>query len=80
MRNVLALLCAALALWSCASSPETPPPVKPVATQRQPPAPPPAAVMQPRPANYLPRLCAIFSSLSATQIEMCASLPPAKQP
>lgn len=77
LKPVVSAMLLVLALSSCATNP--PAPVKPVATQRPALSPPPAEVMIPRSANYLNRLCAIFASLSATQIEMCANLPPAKQ-
>lgn len=72
-KSALAAPLIALLLSSCASSPPAHVPVTVPPPKLQP---PPASVMLKRDANYLPRLCAIFSNLSATQIETCASLPP----
>lgn len=62
----------ALVLSSCASSPPVPMRPENVPPARLSPAPP--ELMVPRPANYLQRLCAIFSALSSTPTETCASL------
>lgn len=61
-----------LVLSSCATSP--PAPQVPVEVPQARLSPAPAAVMVPRSANYRQRLCAIWSRLSTTQTEMCASL------
>ena len=70
-----ATLCATLVLSSCATNPPVPDPAETKPARL---APPPAEVMVNRPANYLQRLCAIFSSLSETPIAECSPSPPAK--
>ena len=76
MKPKLAAPLLALALSSCATSP--PAPSKPIQVPPARLSPAPASVMVQRPANYLPRLCEIFSRLSSTQIETCASSPALK--
>lgn len=71
MKPMFASPLLALALSSCASSP--PAPMQPVTVPPARLSPAPQELMIRRPANYLQRLCAIFSSLSSTPIEMCAS-------
>ena len=72
---VLAAPLLALVLSSCASSPPAKVPVQ-VPPAKLPP--PPAQVMVKRDANFHQRLCAIFSSLSATPIPECSPSPPVK--
>ena len=76
MKPTLAAPFLALVLSSCATSPPAPQVPVEVPPARLSPA--PAAVMAQRPANYLPRLCEIFSRLSSTPIETCASSPTRK--